>query len=90
MGFLGRLAKQAATRAIDLALERMLPLELVQSTRRSDRDPQLQKNEPERVVIAQARSPAASPSMSTAYYEKRAQEIVEAQKSAAAVQDQPQ
>lgn len=90
MGFLGRLAKQAATRAIDLALERMLPLELVQSTRRSDRDPQLQKNEPERVVIAQARSPEASPSMSTAYYEKRAQEIVEAQKSAAAVQDQPQ
>ena len=90
MGFLGRLAKQAATRAFDLALELVFPVELVQSTRRSDMDLQLQKKEPERGLVAQARSPETSPSMSTAYYEQRAREIVDAQKSAPAVQDQLQ
>lgn len=90
MGFFGQLAKQAATRAFDLAIDRFFPLELVQSTSVGDTEWPKQK-EPERLVIAQAlNSPEANPSMSAAYYEKRAQEIVEAQKSAAAAQEQPQ
>lgn len=90
MGFFGRLAKQAATRAFDLAIDRFFPLELVQSTSVGDTEWPKQK-EPERLVIAQAlNSPEANPSMSAAYYEKRAQEIVEAQKSAAALHEQSQ
>ena len=66
MGFLGRLAKQAATRAIDIALARMLPVDLVQSTPLRDTT-SLKRKEPERVLVAQApSSPEVSPSMSEA------------------------
>lgn len=63
MGFLGRLAKQAATRAIDLALERVFSADLVQSTHVRDRSV-LKQNEPERSLLAQARSTETSPYMS--------------------------
>lgn len=63
MGFFGRLAKQAAERAIDLALERIFPIEVVHSNQRGGRERQLRKEEPERVEIAQAQSPEKSPSM---------------------------
>lgn len=46
-----------------MTLERMLPFNFVQSPRQSDMDRQLQKNEPERGLVVQARSPETSPNM---------------------------
>lgn len=64
MGFFRRLAKQVATRAIDIALKRMLPLDLVQSNRQSDSDRQIKKEEPERRGVVRApKIPEANPSM---------------------------
>ena len=63
MGFFGRLAKQAAARAFDLALDRFFPVDVVQSSPLGGRERQLKKEEPERVEIAQAQSPEMSPSM---------------------------
>lgn len=79
VGFIGRLAKQAATRAIDIALARVFPVDIVQSTRQNDKNPQLQKNGPERVVIAQARSPEVCPSMSEALAKKTTEQQAPAQ-----------
>lgn len=64
MGFLARLAKQAATRAIGLAFERVFPGDLVHSTQVRDTRV-LKQKEPERLDLARAQcSPEASPSMS--------------------------
>ena len=63
MGFFGRLAKQAAARAFDLALDRFFPVDVVQSSQLGGRERQLKKEEPERVEVAQAQSPEMSPSM---------------------------
>jgi hypothetical protein len=63
VGFFGRLAKQAAARAFDLALDRFFPVDVVQSSPLGGRERQLKKEEPERVEIAQAQSPEMSPSM---------------------------
>jgi hypothetical protein len=64
MGFLGRLAKQAATRAVDFALERVFPADRVQPSQPRARDGATTQKEPERLVIVQApSSPETSPSM---------------------------
>jgi hypothetical protein len=63
VGFFGQLAKQAAARVFDLALDRIFLVELVQSPSVGDTEWPKQK-EPERVEIAQAlNSPEANPSM---------------------------
>jgi hypothetical protein len=90
VGFIGQLVRNATTRAIDIALERVFPVDLVQSSRLGSSSSG-HKNE----NLASARTlrgcdDLEAQTVSTSYYEQRAKEIVEAQKSASAVQPQPE
>jgi hypothetical protein len=77
------LLRTIARRAVDAALERMFPLELVQATRQSGSELAQKKNDLAGALTPRSRDDRSQPAMNAKYYEERAAQILKPKKTEA-------